>query len=106
MSFVGLNSDLPQAPCGVIAQEMGDKATRKFTKSDSDDYWNGPGCYNRWRRCRPLRAPTFILNRRRQGVKYQKCRVTLISMPFGAQSACDRPSFFSSMASIHSIIKI
>jgi hypothetical protein len=33
----------PKAPCSVVAEEMGDKAMCSFMKSDSDDYWNGPG---------------------------------------------------------------
>jgi hypothetical protein len=28
----------PKAPCGVVAEEMGDKAMCSFMKSDSDDY--------------------------------------------------------------------
>jgi len=41
----GIEADAPKPPCSIIAKKVGHEAVRGFMKSNGDDYWDCPDCY-------------------------------------------------------------
>ena len=95
--FYRTETHTPKAPCSVVAEEMGDEAMCSFMKSDGDDYWDRPGRHKIYGvAVHDLRTVSSFSKRRHKGAVSEKCRVTSISIPFGAPATA-QPLFKQSV---------